>query len=473
MSARAPVPVPPGRGRYFFRMRTAPRPTPDERRDAGRVLRKVIPRSSLAGFTPPRRRFDPIGVLAAQDRVRIPELVPIRHGRMAASPFAFLRGAAAVMARDIAGQPTTGIRTQCCGDCHLLNFGAYATPERNLVFDVNDFDETLQAPFEWDTKRLAASIHVAGLGNGISADGARTAVLAAMSAYRQVMARLAAMTELEVWYARIDIDAIEPLITRAAQRRRFRKGVEKARRRDNLQALGKLATTNADGDLHIVDQPPLLTHVPLEGDEQAVVARVTERYRDTLADDRRHLFDRYRFTDSARKVVGVGSVGLDARIALFVGRDDADPLFLQMKEARASVLAPYAGRSPYRHQGHRVVEGQRLMQAASDIFLGWSTGSNRRQYYVRQLRDMKGSADVAAMDAKWLADYARLCGGTLAHGHARGGDACVITGYLGSGTRFEEAMADFARDYAAQSIADHAALEQAIHDGRMVAEAGV
>jgi len=454
-------------------MPTDPRPTPDERREAGRALRKVVPRSSLAGFTPPRRRFDPIGVLAAQDRVRIPELVPIRHGRMATSPFAFLRGAAAVMARDIAGQPTTGIRTQCCGDCHLLNFGAYATPERNLVFDVNDFDETLQAPFEWDTKRLAASIHVAALGNGISAGGARTAVLAAMSAYRQVMARLAAMTELEVWYARIDVDAIEPLITRAAQRRRFRKGVEKARQRGNLQALGKLATTSADGDLHIVDQPPLLTHVPLEGDAQAVVARVMEHYRDTLADDRRHVFDRYRFADSARKVVGVGSVGLDARIALFVGHDDADPLFLQMKEARTSVLAPYAGRSPYRHQGHRVVEGQRLMQAASDMFLGWYTGANRRQYYVRQLRDMKGSADVAAMDAKWLAGYGRLCGGTLAHGHARGGDACVITGYLGSGTRFDEAMADFARDYAAQSIADHAALEQAIHNGRVVAEAGV
>jgi uncharacterized protein (DUF2252 family) len=294
-----------------------------------------------------------------------------------------------------------------------------------------------------------------------------------MSAYRQAMARLAGMTALEVWYARIDVAAIEPLITKAAQRRRFRKGVAKARQRDNLQALGKLATTNADGDLHIVDQPPLLTHVPLEGDARAVVERITEQYRDTLADDRRHVFDRYRFADSARKVVGVGSVGLDARIALFKGRDDADPLFLQMKEARASVLAPYAGRSPYRHQGHRVVEGQRLMQAASDMFLGWYTGANRRQYYVRQLRDMKGSADVAAMDANWLAGYARLCGGTLAHGHARGGDACVITGYLGSGTRFDEAMADFARDYAAQSIADHAALEQAIHDGRVVAEAGV
>lgn len=454
-------------------MLTDPRPTPDERREAGRALRKVMPRSSLAGFTPPRRRFDPLGVLAAQDRVRIPELVPIRYGRMATSPFAFLRGAAAVMARDIAGQPTTGIRTQCCGDCHLLNFGAYATPERNLVFDVNDFDETLQAPFEWDARRLAASIHVAALGNGIPAGGARTAVLAAMSAYRQAMARLAGMTALEVWYARIDVATIEPLITKAAQRRRFRKGVAKARQRDNLQALGKLATTNADGDLHIVDQPPLLTHVPLEGDARAVVERITEQYRDTLADDRRHVFDRYRFADSARKVVGVGSVGLDARIALFKGRDDADPLFLQMKEARASVLAPYAGRSPYRHQGHRVVEGQRLMQAASDMFLGWYTGANRRQYYVRQLRDMKGSADVAAMDANWLAGYARLCGGTLAHGHARGGDACVITGYLGSGTRFDEAMADFARDYAAQSIADHAALEQAIHDGRVVAEAGV
>ena len=448
-------------------------PTPDERRAAGRALRKVTPRSSLGGFTPPPRRFDPLKVLAAQDRVRIPELVPIRHGRMAVSPFTFLRGAAAVMARDIGTRPSTGIRVQCCGDCHLLNFGAYGTPERNLVFDVNDFDETLEAPFEWDLMRLAASIHVAALDRGLPAGQARGAVMTGMSAYRQAMARLAGMSELEVWYARVDVQQIEGFIQGPAQRKRFQKNVARAERRGNLQALGKLGTVSKDGRLQIADQPPLVQHVEVGRDPDLTVEVVTQRYRESLADDRRRIFDRYRFVDTARKVVGVGSVGLDARIALLVGRDDDDPLFLQMKEARASVLAPYAGASPYRHQGRRVVEGQRLMQAASDIFLGWYTGTNRRQYYVRQLRDMKGSVDIAALEPDAFAGYATLCGGTLARAHARSGDPCLIAGYLGSGTAFDEAMADFARDYAAQTAQDHAALVAAIDDGRMSAEAGV
>ena len=447
--------------------------SPAERRAAGRALRKVTPRSALAGFDPPARRFDPLKVLAAQDRVRIAELVPIRYGRMSVSPFTFLRGAAAVMARDIAAQPTTGIRVQCCGDCHLLNFGAYATPERNLVFDVNDFDETLEAPFEWDTKRLAASIHVAALDNGFSPREARAAVLSAMGTYRDRMAVLSGMTNLEVWYARVDVSMIEGLIADPAQRKRFAKNVSKTEKRGNLQALGKLGTVTTGGRVRIKDQPPLVQHVMLEHDTPEMVARIGARYRATLSDDRKHLFDRYVFTDTARKVVGVGSVGMDARIALLLGRDDGDPLFLQMKEARTSVLAPYAGASPYRHQGQRVVEGQRLMQAASDIFLGWYTGINRRAYYVRQLRDMKGSANVAAMTAGILADYAALCGATLARAHARSGDTCVISGYLGTGTQFDDAMADFARDYAAQATADHAELEQAIEDHRITAVMGV
>jgi uncharacterized protein (DUF2252 family) len=453
---------------------TAP-PTPDERRQAGRALRKITPRSSLAGFTPPARRFDPLRVLLQQDRTRIPDLVPIRHGRMAVSPFTFLRGAAAVMARDIAGQPSTGLRVQCCGDCHLLNFGAYATPERKLVFDVNDFDETLQAPFEWDVKRLAASIHVAALDNGFPAAAARTAVLAAAEQYRTAMAGLSLKTNLEVWYSSVDVEGLAALIADPEQRRKFERNVRKTERRGNLQALEKLGTVSKGGRVRIADQPPLVMHVPLEeGRETAeVVATLEARYRDTLPDDRKRLFDSYRFADAARKVVGVGSVGLDARIALFLGRDDGDPLFLQMKEARPSVLAPYAGASPYRHQGERVVQGQRLMQAASDLFLGWYTGFNRKHYYVRQLRDMKGSADVSTMSADMFAQYGRLCGGTLARAHARSGDACMIAGYLGSGTQFDEAMADFARDYAVQATADHAELEQAIEDQRIIAVTGV
>lgn len=447
--------------------------TPEERRAAGRALRKVTPRSSLAGFTAPARRFNPLTVLAHQDRVRIPELVPIRYGRMAVSPFTFLRGSAAVMARDIAAQPTTGIRVQCCGDCHLLNFGAYGTPERNLVFDVNDFDETLEAPFEWDTKRLAASIHVAALDNGFTAAQARTAVLASMRTYREHMQSLSGMTDLEVWYARVDVHAIEALVANPSRRKAFAKGVRKAQKRGNLQALGKLGMTTADGRVRIIDQPPLVEHVADVHDAPEIVATVTARYRASLSDDHKRIFDRYTFADTARKVVGVGSVGLDARIALLLGRDADDPLFLQMKEARASVLAPYAGASPYRHHGERVVQGQRLMQAASDIFLGWYTGVSRRQFYVRQLRDMKGSVDVAAMPPDMLAGYASLCGGTLARAHARSGDACVLAGYLGSGEQFDDAMADFARDYSAQTAADHAALAQAIDDRRVPAVTGV
>lgn len=447
-------------------------PTPRERRDAGRALRKVTPRSSLEGWTAPARRGDPLRLLTSQDRVRITELVPIRYGRMSVSPFTFLRGSAAVMARDLASRPSTGIRVQCCGDCHLLNFGAYATPERNLVFDVNDFDETLEAPFEWDLLRLGASLHVAALDNGFTATDARSAVLRAVAQYRMAMARLAGMSDLAVWYARVDVPALDALVP-PDRRKAFRRGVRKARSRDNMQALGKLGTISADGSLRIADQPPLIEHVDGPSADPAIIAELTRRYRGTLQDDRARLLDRYRFRDSARKVVGVGSVGTDSRVALFTGADDSDPLFLQMKEARASVLAPYAGASPFRHQGQRVVEGQRLMQAASDMFLGWYSGTNRRHYYVRQLRDMKASADVATMNPGALAAYAALCGGTLAYCHARSGDACIITGYLGSGTAFDEAIAGFSAAYAVQTTDDHARLIDAIDTGRITAKTGV
>jgi len=346
-------------------------PTPAGRRAAGRALRKVTPRAALAGFTPPARRFDPLTVLAAHDKVRIAELVPIRYGRMSVSPFTFLRGPAAVMARDIAGQPTTGIRVHCCGDCHLLNFGTYGTPERNLVFDVNDFDETLEAPFEWHTKRLAASIHVAAQDNGFSATEARTAVLAAMSTYRTRMDQWATMTNLDVWYDRVDMARIEALIADPKRRKIFSTDVGKNEERGNLQALMKLGTETKGGHVRIKDHLPLVRHVALERPVDETVEIVSARYRETPSGDRKRPFDRYVCADTAREVVGVGSVGTDARIALVLGRDTDDPLFLQMKEARAAVLAPYAGASPCRHQGQRVVEGQRLMQAASDIFLGW------------------------------------------------------------------------------------------------------
>ncbi len=410
-----------------------------------------------------------------QDTPRIPELVPIRYGRMSVSAFTFLRGSAALMARDLATMPSSGIRVQCCGDAHLLNFGAYATPERNLVFDVNDFDETLEAPFEWDVKRLAASVHVAARDKGLSEDIARAAVLAMTRAYRETMSTLTDMTRLEVWYDRVDVDQINALLP-ANERGSMGKAIDKARQKTNVQALRKLGTVTKNGHVRIVDQPPLVYHPPMAVDVVKVAGKILEQYRTSLPDDRRRVFDEYTLVDAARKVVGVGSVGLDARIALFLGpAGESDPLFLQMKQARWSVLAPYAGPSPYRHHGRRVVEGQRLMQAASDIFLGWFTGvlGGRINFYVRQLRDMKGSADVAGMTPDLFTGYAALCGGTLARAHARSGEPALITGYLGTGDVFDNAIADFAKDYADQTNADYALLQQAITDGRVPCTPGI
>ena len=332
-------------------------PSQAQRREAGRALRKAVPRSAHAGWAAPARRADPVAQLIAQDNARLPDLVPIRHGRMAASPFTFLRGAAAVMARDLSKTPSSGIRVQSCGDAHLLNFGAYATPERNLVFDLNDFEETLEGPFEWDVKRLAASVHVAALDNGLTASQAVTATTGAVASYRTTMAELASMTFLEVHYARVDVAEINRFLAAEEGAEHVSKRLARGRRKNNLHAFERLATVTKHGHVCIADEPPLVYHPEERRDKAKVVALVLDQYRTTLQPDRLDVFNRYRLVDTARMVVGMGSVGLDARIALFLGRDDQDPLFLQMKEVRASVLAPYAGASPYRHHGHRVVEG--------------------------------------------------------------------------------------------------------------------
>ena len=377
-----------------------------DRRASGRRLRKKVPRSGHGAWKPGPKRRDPISLLKKQDRVRIPELVPIRYGRMAASPLAFLRGSAIVMAADLAVTPVTGLRVQACGDAHLSNFGVFATPERHLVFDLNDFDETLPAPFEWDLKRLAASIVVAGRVAAFSEPACRAGARTCAMAYREKMAEYAAMGALEVWYSRIDVETVLELMDSAA-RRRTEKRVAKARTRTSLGALGKL-TRIEDGRRVIVDDPPLVEHVPLARDQAAAgLPDVYSQYKASLPEERRTLLDRYRFVDAARKVVGVGSVGTRAYIALLDGVGDDDPLFLQIKEARPSVLEPHAGPSVFRNSGKRVVCGQRLMQAASDLFLGWIRDAEARDYYVRQLRDMKGGVDIGRARAGRPADELR------------------------------------------------------------------
>ncbi|WP_416978685.1 DUF2252 domain-containing protein [Streptomyces sp. T028] len=440
--------------------------SPEERARRGKEARKRAPRSSHAGWLPPVDRADPVAVLERQGRDRLTELLPVRYGRMAASPFAFLRGGAAVMAADLAGRPHTGLTVQLCGDAHLLNFGLYASPERALLFDLNDFDETFPGPFEWDVQRLAASVAVAARENGHAEPRARTATVEAVAAYRNAMLRLARLGELAVWYEHIDAERLLPLLRSARHRRRAEASLTRARRRTSLQALGKL-TEVVDGRHRIIHDPPLLE--PAGVSDSAALRKIFSDYRSTLSEERRLLLDRYRYVDAARKVVGVGSVGLRCFIVLLNGRDADDPLFLQIKEARASVLEAHLPTGPYAHPGHRVVAGQRLLQAASDIFLGWMTGPQGRAYYWRRLRDMKGSADVAGMTPTDLTAYARLCGTALARAHARSGDRIAIAGYLGSGDTFDHAIADFAQAYADQTTADHAALRAAIAAGVITA----
>ncbi|MER7707760.1 DUF2252 domain-containing protein [Kitasatospora sp. NPDC097605] len=450
--------------------------SPTERRRRGRAARDRIPRSAHGRWIPAADRPDPLTVLAQQAVDRLADLSPIRYGRMADSPFAYLRGAAAVMAADFAAVPETGLTVQLCGDAHLLNFGLYASPERALLFDVNDFDETYPGPFEWDVKRLAASVAVAARDNGQTEERVRRAALTAAQGYARAMRRLAGFGELDVWYARIDTADLLPLV-RKGRRKLVEDSLDKARRRTSLQAFGKLTEKDEEGRRRIVSDPPLIEPVPR--DELRRVGKIFGDYRATLAEDRRVLLDRFRLVDAARKVVGVGSVGTRCFILLLEGRDERDPLFLQIKEAGRSVLEPYlpttrpAGEAPVVHGGHRVVTGQRLLQAASDIFLGWTTGPAGRHFYGRQLRDMKGSVDVAALTPGALRAYADLCGRALARAHARSGDRIAVAGYLGSSDAFAEAVADFAVLYADRTAADHAALLAAIDAGRLTARRGV
>jgi uncharacterized protein (DUF2252 family) len=458
-------------------------PSVAERSARGKAARAQVPRSGHGEWEPAADRPDPITLLEEQATSRVPELVPIRYGRMAVSPFTFYRGAAYVMASDLAATPRSGFRAQLCGDAHLSNFGAYAAPDRQLVFDLNDFDETLPGPWEWDVKRLAASLEIAGRDRGFARKVRRGVVTAAVGEYRMAMRGFAEMRNLDVWYARLNVDTlldrVRPIADRAA-RKRLDRAAAKARRKDRLRALAKL-TRMVDNEPRLVSDPPLV--VPIEEllpDDDArelhtTIGGLVRDYRTTLPGELRELVEQYRYVDLARKVVGVGSVGTRAWIVLMLGRDNDDPLFLQVKEAQASVLEPFAGGSQYRNHGRRVVEGQRLMQAASDIMLGWihvkaGIDGQPRDFYVRQLWDSKWSADVDVMDPVGVEAYGRACGWTLARAHARSGDEIEIAAYLGSGDSFDRAIARFSEAYADQNERDHAALLAAIESGDLTAE---
>jgi uncharacterized protein (DUF2252 family) len=457
--------------------------TPAERLAAGKALREEAPRSSHAGWQPAAGREDPVAVLEAQALSRVPELVPIRYGRMSRSAFAFFRGAAAIMAADLGGTPISGLRAQLCGDAHLSNFGGFASPERDMLFDINDFDETLPGPWEWDVKRLAASLHIAGEDRQLDTIHCREAVVWGVRTYREAMRRFAQETNLTVWYERLEAEQIIDLAQQegigAKRVKAIEKNIAKGRAKDSERAIGKL-TERVDGELRFISAPPLI--VPIEELLPAAqqrrlresMAELLGGYRDSLPDSRKRLFDGYRFQGIARKVVGVGSVGTRAWIVLMVGRDENDALVLQCKEAQASVLEPYAGASEYENSGQRVVEGQHLMQAASDIFLGWlpaiGLDDQPRDFYVRQLWDGKLSVDVESMGHEQLRNYARLCGWTLARAHARSGDRVAITGYLGKSGVFDEAIADFAAAYSAQNQLDYQALLHAIASGDLQAQ---
>jgi uncharacterized protein (DUF2252 family) len=457
---------PPAVAAYTPRKLQTP-PTYQQRREQGRAARQRTPRGSHAGWEPASDRPDPVDLLEAQAKNRDPDLAPIRYARMIPSPFTFLRGAAAIMANDLATTPRTGIRAQLCGDCHLSNFGAYASPERTLLFDVNDFDETLPGPWEWDVKRLAASLVVAGRENGFDGSVCRRAARGAVASYRRRMAEFSEMGELEVWYSRVSANEFLELITDSKTIKKVKKGMRKARGRDSLHALSKL-TRVVDGRRIIENDPPLLVRV-LDEELRERIYEILQMYKRTLQDDRRHLLDQYRFVDVARKVVGVGSVGTRDFVVLLEGRGEGDPLFLQVKEAEGSVLEAHLPKSIYKNQGHRVVAGQQLMQAASDIFLGWLRGRVGRDYYVRQLRDMKGSVKIESLTPDELTLYARICGWALARAHARSGDRIQIAAYLGKSERFDNAMADFGEAYADQTERDHAALCAAVESGRITA----
>ena len=484
-------------------------PSVDERKAKGLAARDQVPLVSHSGWKPAAGRPNPVGLLEEQDITREPDLVPVRHGRMMVSPFTFYRGAAKIMAADLAGTPVAGLGAQLCGDAHLSNFGAFASPERRLLFDLNDFDETLPGPFEWDVKRMAASFTIAARNNGFSKADAQAATQASVTAYREAMAEFAQMRTMDIWYAHLDEDEVMASIRAAVAQttaqakaagkgkqskkdknlekqaktaaKRAAKSAAKAHTRDSLQALSKLGEL-VEGKYQIVSQPPIVVPVRdlaatygLSAEEVDDFIREQFRaYRATLQDDRRHLLERFQIVDAARKVVGVGSVGTRAFIVLLQGRDEQDPLFLQVKEATASVLEEYLPKSRYRQHGQRVVEGQRMMQAASDIYLGWTKGLDvRRHYYWRQLRDMKGSALVELMTPVGLTFYAGMCGWTLARAHARSGDPVAIAAYLGETGAFDKSITGFCEAYADQNEQDYAHFVEAVRSGRLLAVEGV
>lgn len=437
-----------------------------ERIAAGKALREGVPRASHAEWKPRGKRRDPVDILEGSNQGRLPELVPIRYGRMLRSPFTFLRGSAALMAHDLATTPATGIRVQACGDCHLLNFGLFATPERNLVFDINDFDETLPAPWEWDIKRLAVSFVVAGRDRGLSERDSRSAAVASVRAYREHLREYSRMSPLEVWYDRLDAQTLIATAPDAKAKRTRKQLAAKAQERVAEQVFPKIVKP-VGGKQRFLDQPPVLFHLSAREDE-GTFREGWEDYRLSLPDERRTLFERYRLEDFALKVVGIGSVGTRCFVALAVSEGN-HPLILQVKEAGRSVLEPYAGKSEYEYQGQRVVVGQRLTQSSSDIFLGWVRGRRGVDFYVRQLRDMKLSIPIEALTAIQLKRYAELCGWTLARSHAKSGDAATISGYLGKTVAFDEALGDFAFAYADQNEHDYAALVDAVASKRVEA----
>jgi uncharacterized protein (DUF2252 family) len=476
-----PIPA----GMRYEHGKVVPHLTVAERIARGKAARAEVPRSSHAAFAPSASRPDPVTLLEGQAATRVPELVPIRYGRMLVSPFTFYRGAALIMASDLAHTPRSGLTTQLCGDAHLMNFGVFGSPDRRLVFDMNDFDETFPGPWEWDVKRLAASFAIAGRDNGFPIKERKKVVLSVVGGYRSAMRQFAAMTNLDVWYSRFDADALLEQMKADLDRRALKRGeaaMAKARTRDSMQALDKL-THIVDGERRIISDPPLIEPVEglaggMQGEQITDWLRAAVRkYRSTLQSDRRHLLEDFRLVHAARKVVGVGSVGTRAWILLMLGRDDADPLFLQAKEAQPSVLEDFVGPSRHVSNGERVVHGQHLMAAASDIFLGWLTVEGldgvTRDFYVRQLRDWKGSAVIESQDPATMAAYGRICGSSLARAHARSGDRIAIAAYLGGSDSFDQALAEFSESYADQNERDYDALVKAEKNGRITAQRGL
>jgi uncharacterized protein (DUF2252 family) len=443
--------------------------TRDERYAAGKALPQRVPREQHSQWKPSRGRRDPVEMVIESSKGRIPELIPIRYGRMMVSPFTFYRGTAGIMAADLAGTPVSGLRVQLCGDAHLLNFGGFATPERRLVLDINDLDETLPGPWEWDLKRLAASFVFAARSNGFSAADQREAAMTCVRSYREHMNEYAGMTVLEIWYARLQLSDVLVGFHDKATRSRLKKQIKKAQARSVPEHQFPKLAEDRGGKYVIKDAPPLIVHNSQINASRENLEQGLTRYRESLPYDRKVLLNRYQLMDFALKVVGVGSVGTLCAVALLMADGD-DPLFLQIKEAGPSVLEPYAGKSRYSNHGQRVIVGQRLMQAASDIFLGWTQGLAGRNLYIRQLRDMKIKPLVELFNTTTLFDYATLCGWTLARAHARSGDPAMIGGYMGKSNVFDKAIASFSQAYADQAEKDHAAFKDAIRQGKIEVE---